>query len=116
MGDTIRNDAAHEWRQLCQAVFFGLDPIKLLERTVDARNAVLDGIEDTVVGATGSAWWQIAAVSVSPPAHTHRRSPPSALSCVRQFPRSSSLPPGVEAAERTRKGYTPSRATTRTTT
>jgi hypothetical protein len=47
MGDTIRNDAAHEWRQLCQAAFFELDPIKLLERTVDARNAVPDGIEDT---------------------------------------------------------------------
>ena len=48
MSDTIRSDAAHEWRQLCQAAFFELDPIKLLERIVDARNAVLDGIEDTL--------------------------------------------------------------------
>jgi hypothetical protein len=50
--------------------------------------------------------------SVSLAAQSRRRSRPSTLSCVRQFPRSSSLPPGVEAAERTPKGYTPSRATT----
>src|ERR1035438_379131 len=36
------------------------------------------------------------------PAHLHPRQLPSKLSCVRQSPRSSSLPPGVEAAERTR--------------
>ena len=47
MGDIIRDDAAHEWRQLCQAAFFELDPIKLLGRIDDARSAVLDRIEDT---------------------------------------------------------------------
>jgi hypothetical protein len=41
-----------------------------------------------------------------------RRLLPSAPSYVRQSPPSASLPPGVEAAERTRKGYTPSPATT----
>src|SRR6202008_4639078 len=49
------------------------------------------------------------------PASAHPRQPPSKLSCVHQSPRPSSLPPGVEAAERTRKGYTPSRATTSAT-
>src|SRR5438552_18501043 len=41
------NDATHpEWRQLCQAAFFELDPVKLLERIAEARSAVLDRIED----------------------------------------------------------------------
>lgn len=48
MGDIIRNDAAHEWRQLCKDAFFELDPIKLLERIAVARSAVLDRIEDTL--------------------------------------------------------------------
>jgi len=48
MGDTIRNDAAHEWRQLCHVAFFELDPVKLLERTAEARSAVLDQIEDVL--------------------------------------------------------------------
>ena len=40
------NDATHpEWRQLCQAAFFELDPVKLLERIAEARSAVLDQIE-----------------------------------------------------------------------
>jgi|GraSoiStandDraft_32_1057276.scaffolds.fasta_scaffold413346_2 hypothetical protein len=43
------NDANHpEWRQLCQAAFFELDPVKLLERTAEARSAVLDQIEDVL--------------------------------------------------------------------
>jgi hypothetical protein len=43
------NDATHpEWRQLCQAAFFELDPVKLLERIADARSAVLDQIEDVL--------------------------------------------------------------------
>jgi len=47
MSDTIGNDAAHpEWRQLCQAALFELDPVKLLERIALARHAVLDSIED----------------------------------------------------------------------
>src|SRR6266581_9402100 len=46
---------------------------------------------------------RIAAALVSLPASSHPRQPPSTLSCVRQSPRPSSLPPGVEAAERTRK-------------
>jgi uncharacterized protein with GYD domain len=40
---------------------------------------------------------------VSLPAYSHPRQLPSELSCVRQSPRPSSLPPSVEAAERTRK-------------
>ena len=48
MGDIIRDDAAHEWRQLCQAAFFELDSVKLLQRIVEARSAVLDRIEDTL--------------------------------------------------------------------
>ena len=47
MSDTIRDDAAHEWRQLCQAAFF-LDHIKFLEHIAVARSAVLDRIEDTL--------------------------------------------------------------------
>ena len=43
------NDATHpEWRQLCQAAFFELDPVKLLERIADARSAVLDQMEDVL--------------------------------------------------------------------
>ena len=42
----IRNKAAHEWRQLCQAAFVEFDPEKLFERIAKARNAVLDRIED----------------------------------------------------------------------
>src|SRR5439155_7538141 len=30
-----------------------------------------DPVTRSVVGATGSAWWRTAAVSVSPPAHSH---------------------------------------------
>jgi len=41
------NDANYpEWRQLCQAALFELDPVKLLERITLARHAVLDRIED----------------------------------------------------------------------
>jgi hypothetical protein len=41
------NDATHpEWRQLCQAALFETNPVKLLERIANARNAVLDRIED----------------------------------------------------------------------
>ena len=41
------NNAAHpQWRQLCQAALFELNPVKLLERIARARNAVLDRIED----------------------------------------------------------------------
>jgi hypothetical protein len=47
MSDTFGNDAAHsEWRQLCQAAFLELDPIKLLERTAAARSAILDRIKE----------------------------------------------------------------------
>jgi len=43
------NDATHpEWRQLCQAAFLEFDPVKLLERTAEARSAVLDQIEDVL--------------------------------------------------------------------
>jgi hypothetical protein len=47
MSDMIRKDAAQEWRQLCQAAFFELNPVKLLERIAVARNAILDRVEDT---------------------------------------------------------------------
>jgi len=41
------NNAAHpEWRQLCQAAFFELNPVKLLERIAVARSAILDRVED----------------------------------------------------------------------
>jgi hypothetical protein len=46
MGDTIRNDAAHEWRERCQAAFLELDSVKLLQRIHEALSAVLDQIED----------------------------------------------------------------------
>ena len=47
MSDIIGNDAAHpEWRQLCQAALFEINPVKLLERITLARHAVLDRIED----------------------------------------------------------------------
>jgi hypothetical protein len=46
MGDTVRDDAAHEWRQLCQAAFLELDSVKLPQRICDARSAVLDQIEN----------------------------------------------------------------------
>jgi hypothetical protein len=47
MSDIIGNDAAHpEWRELCQAALFELNPAKLLERIARARNAILDRIED----------------------------------------------------------------------
>lgn len=35
-----------DWRQLCQAALFELDPVKLLERIASARSAVLDCAED----------------------------------------------------------------------
>ena len=47
MSDIIRKDAAQEWRQLCQAAFFELNPVKLLERIAVARNAILERVEDT---------------------------------------------------------------------
>jgi len=41
------NNAAHpEWRQLCQAAVFELDPAKLLERIDQARGVILGRIED----------------------------------------------------------------------
>jgi hypothetical protein len=41
------NDAAHpEWRQLYQAALLETNSVKLLERIVLARHAVLDRIED----------------------------------------------------------------------
>ena len=41
------NDANHpEWRQLCQAALFETNTVKLLERIILARHAVLDCIED----------------------------------------------------------------------
>src|SRR5215831_13399237 len=50
---------------------------------------------------THSATSQIVALPASLPVHGHPPPPPSTLSCVRRSPRSSSLPPNVEAAERT---------------
>jgi hypothetical protein len=38
--------ASHHGRQLCQIASWETDQVKLLERIVDARNAVLDRIED----------------------------------------------------------------------
>jgi hypothetical protein len=35
-----------DWRQLCQAALFETNPVKLLDRIAQARNAVLDRIED----------------------------------------------------------------------
>jgi hypothetical protein len=35
-----------DWRKLCQAALFETNPVKLLERIGNARNAVLDCIED----------------------------------------------------------------------
>jgi hypothetical protein len=47
MSDIIGNDAAHpEWRQLCQAALLELDRARLVQRIAEARNAVLDRIED----------------------------------------------------------------------
>src|SRR5216683_4065837 len=59
----------------------------------------------SIIAVGHSAWWEIVAALVSPPAYSHRGQRPSALSCVRQFLLSCRtwLPPGVEAAERARK-------------
>jgi hypothetical protein len=45
---TNTNDTSNapDWRQLCQVAFFELDPEKLLQRIAEARDAVLDRIED----------------------------------------------------------------------
>jgi hypothetical protein len=40
------NDAAHDWRKLYRDALFELDPVKLLERICEARNALLDQIAD----------------------------------------------------------------------
>ncbi len=39
-------NAAHEWRQLCQIALLETDPVRLLVRIADARNAIFDRIED----------------------------------------------------------------------
>jgi hypothetical protein len=44
MDDTRPADSG--WRQLCQIALFEFDPAKTLDRIADARNAVLDRIED----------------------------------------------------------------------
>src|SRR5262249_38971218 len=53
------------------------------------------------IAVTHSAARQIVAVPAPLPVHWNPPPPPSKLSCVRQSLRSSSLPPDVEAAERT---------------
>jgi hypothetical protein len=35
-----------DWRQLCQAALFELDPVKLLERIAHARSVILERIAD----------------------------------------------------------------------
>jgi hypothetical protein len=55
---------------------------------------------------TDRQYWavdSITAALVSLPAHSHPRQRPSRLCCVRQSPQPSSIPPGAQAAERTRK-------------
>jgi hypothetical protein len=47
MTDIIHNDATR-WRQLCQSAYFEFEPMKLLQRVVEARSAVLDRIEDNL--------------------------------------------------------------------
>jgi len=47
MTDIVRDDATR-WRQLCQTAYFELEPIRLLQRVVEARGAVLDRIEDSL--------------------------------------------------------------------
>jgi hypothetical protein len=37
---------SHHWRQLSQIALLETDPVKLLVRIADARNAILDQIED----------------------------------------------------------------------
>src|ERR1041385_2051171 len=37
---------AHDWRELYRGALFELDPVKLLERIREARNALLDQIAD----------------------------------------------------------------------
>ena len=37
---------SHHWRQLCQIALLETDPVKLLIRIADARNVILDRIED----------------------------------------------------------------------
>ncbi len=46
MSDIVRKHAAQEWRQLCQAAFFELDAVKLVERIAAARRAILDRVDD----------------------------------------------------------------------
>jgi hypothetical protein len=41
-----KHPAHSEWRQLCQIALLEIDPVKTIERIADARNAVLDRIED----------------------------------------------------------------------
>jgi hypothetical protein len=40
------NGTQGQWKQLCEAARLELEPTKLLERIGEARNAVLDRIED----------------------------------------------------------------------
>ncbi len=44
MSDTSIDGA--QWKQLCQAALFELDPARLLLRIAEARSAILDQIED----------------------------------------------------------------------
>ena len=37
---------SHDWRRLCQIALLETNPVKLLVRIADARNVILDRIED----------------------------------------------------------------------
>jgi len=41
-----KHSADSDWRQLCQIALLELDPVKTIERIAEARNAVLNRIED----------------------------------------------------------------------
>jgi hypothetical protein len=46
MSETIRR-TEQDWRQLCQAALFELNPVKLLDRIALARSVILDCVDDS---------------------------------------------------------------------
>ena len=53
MSAIVANDPAQpRWRQLCEAAVVELDPERLLKRIAEARTAVLEEMEDRLLGSS----------------------------------------------------------------